>query len=1114
MASNTNTLKNSLNEASDWIELYNDGGRAVIIGNMYLTDDITNLSKWQIPLGTQIPAYGYVLIWADGMTADDELHASFSLSDKGEQLALYQSDAQTLVESVSFDFQSEDISYGRHPSNSDTWYYMTTPTPGQPNTGSGYFGLVADIEFTLSRGFYIHPFHVDIRCDTPDALILYTTDGSDPQNSETAQLYGNPLFIDKTTCVRAYATKPGWLATPVQTHTYLFLEDVITFSQEQALAAGYPNTWYSSYPGDYEMDPDVTQDPVYKDHMKDALLSIPTLSLATDKDNLFSKDYNPDTGGIYIYPGHGTTGGQDWERPVSAEFFDANSNGFHLNCGLRIQGGESRNPQKMPKHSFSLRFRDEYGPTKLNYPLFENWPVDSFDSIQLRGFFNNSWGHWTASQREKATCIRDQWMRDTLTAMGQIDAGQGFFVHLYINGMYWGLYNLEERPEEDHYAAYHGGNADTIDARNGNSTTNGTSQSWNQLRQAVTQQDWNTIQSLMDVDNFIDFMIAEYYAGNQDIKADGNWRSAGGGPDQRPWRFYAWDSERILENVNQTSLSSSDDPSGLFNTLRQIDEFQERFGDRVHKHLFNYGALTPEAANLRFQTRVNEIQEAIIAESARWGDYRRDMHSYSGGPYYLYTRDDFWYPECNRLIFDYFPQRTDKAIQVFRSMDLYPTLDAPTFLINEVYQHGGHIEANQTLSMTASAPSILYTLDGSDPRDGDISIPDVQIVSTTLIPENAAKKILVPTQDIGTTWQGGSEPYNDSAWTAGTPVIPNMPGAVGYERSSGYESFISYDLQNSLYGVNTSCYIRIPFTVDSSLLDTLSDLSLYVRCDDGCVIYLNGTEIGSINKPNPLTWNSECDNRSDDTAFALISVSQYINLIKPGQNILAVHGLNHGVTSSDFLFSVELVGIETITTEQQEQSPEPLNTFHYETPITLPYSTVVKARAYNGQWSALNEAVYSVGPVAQSLRITELMYHPAEPNTEFIELANYGTETINLNLVHFSTGIDFTFNVTDLAPGERVLVVENQTAFEAAYGTDLPVAGQYQGSLNNGGERIILQDAAGQDILNFKYKDWYKTTDGQGRSLEITPLFEPDPALWSDKSTWQASSVDGGTPGS
>jgi hypothetical protein len=175
---------------------------------------------------------------------------------------------------------------------------------------------------------------------------------------------------------------------------------------------------------------------------------------------------------------------------------------------------------------------------------------------------------------------------------------------------------------------------------------------------------------------------------------------------------------------------------------------------------------------------------------------------------------------------------------------------------------------------------------------------------------------------------------------------------------------------------------------------------------------------------------------------------------------------------------------------------------------------------FYGTWSAIHDVVFAVGPVAESLRISEIMYHPVDkgnpddPNTEYIELTNIGTEAINLNLVRFSDGIDFTFPSTKLAPGGYCLVVKDVAAFRAKYGPDLPVAGQYSGSLANNGEKIELVDATGKTIQSFKYEDhWYDRTDGGGYSLTIVDPTNPDLEAWSQPSGWRVSTRVNGSPG-
>ena len=193
----------------------------------------------------------------------------------------------------------------------------------------------------------------------------------------------------------------------------------------------------------------------------------------------------------------------------------------------------------------------------------------------------------------------------------------------------------------------------------------------------------------------------------------------------------------------------------------------------------------------------------------------------------------------------------------------------------------------------------------------------------------------------------------------------------------------------------------------------------------------------------------------------------------------------------------------------------------YAGPIALDRSVRVKARTLSSTtWSALSEAVFAVGPVAESLRVSEIMYHPQDtgnpndPNTEFIELTNIGGETINLNLVRFTKGIDFVFTSTELAPTQYVLVVKDREAFTAKYGPGLPVGGEYSGSLSNGGEEIELQDALGETIQAFSYADgWDGATDGNGYSLTVKNPRATDPNDYSKSAAWGASASLGGSPG-
>ncbi|MCP4610182.1 MAG: lamin tail domain-containing protein, partial [Planctomycetes bacterium] len=398
-------------------------------------------------------------------------------------------------------------------------------------------------------------------------------------------------------------------------------------------------------------------------------------------------------------------------------------------------------------------------------------------------------------------------------------------------------------------------------------------------------------------------------------------------------------------------------------------------------------------------------------------------------------------------------------------------------------------------------------VDGSDPRLPQIS-PDNSI-STILVAENAAKRVLVPTSNISSNWRGGGV-FSDSAWRFST----GNPGGVGYERSSGYQNLIKLDIEEQMYRNNASCYIRIPFTFNDNS-DDFNFMTLRMRYDDGFVAYINGIEVARRNFTGTARWNSSANgSRSDSLAvdFEDIDISAYLNSLQTGVNILAIHGLNTSTTSSDFLIMSELVVGKRNSPVDGGTSPGVLQ---YSGSITLTNSVHVKARVLSGGvWSALNEATFAVGPVAENLRITEIMYNPNDPNTEYVELQNVGGETINLNLVRFTNGIDFTFPNIELAGNEYAVVVQYREAFETRYGTAFNIAGEYSGRLNDGGERIKLEDAVGQTILDFEYKDsWRSITDGDGFSLTVIDPVNTDPSGWNEKDSWRGSAYLSGSPG-
>ena len=295
MASNSSYSQDPQGEYDDWVEIYNYGPNAIDIGGLYLTDNLSVPNKWRIPYGnsavTTIPPQGYLLIWADNDTTDPGLHANFKISTVGEEIGLFDTDGSTLIDSVAFGEQTNDISYGRYPDANENWRFFGLPSPGKQNIGA-YLGEVAEAKFSQDRGFYDTPFSITITTKTEDAVIYYTLDGSEPYHSAYSgrfsggMVYTNPIGINKTTCLRVRAIKPGWKPTNMDAQTYIFLDDVIRQDHQATLNAGFPGSWGGTSP-DYGMDPDVIGqnredlfNGIYAATIRDDLKSIPTLSIA------------------------------------------------------------------------------------------------------------------------------------------------------------------------------------------------------------------------------------------------------------------------------------------------------------------------------------------------------------------------------------------------------------------------------------------------------------------------------------------------------------------------------------------------------------------------------------------------------------------------------------------------------------------------------------------------------------------------------------------------------------------------------------------------------------------------------------------------------------------
>lgn len=605
----------------------------------------------------------------------------------------------------------------------------------------------------------------------------------------------------------------------------------------------------------------------------------------------------------------------------------------------------------------------------------------------------------------------------------------------------------------------------------------------------------------------------------------------------------------------------------------------------VDHHLLNVLALNADA--LRLSTYFHKKRSGKVEFGPIW-DFDRSMDStdgrddnpttWSGGTNYftfnwwnqLFGHEDFWQlyidryfelrkdiwtDENVRQIIDGYATELDQAqVRNFQRWSNQPRFGGYSGEVNHLrnwlttrlnWMDGqfvpeatanlasGTYPAGTTLSLSgdlSNGRTIWYTLDGTDPR---FTSNTTILSSETLIDVTAPATALVPTSDIGTNWRGGNEPFDDSGWISGT-------NGIGFDNASTYDPYININFEAPnpvMSGVNTSAYVRIPFNVDSGVLANFNYLTLQMRYDDGFVAFLNGTQIASGNAPGSLAWNSNATQNNDDgiaVTFIDFGADAFVSALKPGQNILAIHGLNGNSTSSDFLIQARLVAGE------KQVDPGSSGGVEYTGPITLNETARLFARISDPRggsnpgsgvpvgtgWGAPLKLEYLVDEVpadSGNLAIREIMFDPYDLGDattedsafEFIELENTSDTNVSLSDVSFTNGVTFDFasgGVLSLSPGGKVLIVNDLNAFRQLYGNERDglIAGEFEGSLSNEGEILELRGTGDSLIhaISFSSSGAWPALADNGRSLVLINDTEP-----SNGVSWIASRSLLGSPG-
>jgi len=595
-SSNQTTIADEDGDFEDWIELYNAGTDTVDLGWYGLSDDFDRPFRWVIPDGVSIAPGGFLLIWASGKDRNDpegELHTNFSIAQAGEEILLTHSLTGFRVDEIPPMRIPSDYSYGRYPDGSGDWHFFDQPTPGAANHSPTFSDQVSDPVPSHEGGFYEAPFQLTIAAD-PGATLHFTLDGSEPGQDDPIwhdsllvsvrqptdylisyiptnppeaadrpigwKMPQEPPFLSTVLRVRAF--REGAMPSRIVTNTYFVLSDV---DGAMASAGGYGSL---SATGTGALSTTGTGA-----QSASTRYPLPVVSLVTDSLSLFDHET-----GIYIpgkrYEDHSFNPpwgfphanyfyrGEDWERPASFEFFESGGERVLAHdIGIRIHGSMSR---ALAMKSLRLYARGEYGTSRFEHaffdhpdahprhgerPLADKHRDPSYNRLVLRNSGQDFYRYTTLFRDPMIQGLVDHLNFDTQSYRAAI---------VFINGEYWGIMNIRERYDRHYLARAHDIDPDRIDYMSGFATVKeGSSAHFFAYRDYLSQHDitdsvhYAHIGTLLDIDNFIDYNIANIYANNRDWP--GNNRDyfrhqtefdpdAGPGRDGR-WRYLLIDTD-------------------------------------------------------------------------------------------------------------------------------------------------------------------------------------------------------------------------------------------------------------------------------------------------------------------------------------------------------------------------------------------------------------------------------------------------------------------------------------------------------------------------------------------------------------------------------------------
>lgn len=849
----TNPDMVDFDDFSDWIELYNDEDTDVNIGGYYLTDDLTQPMKWQFPPNIVIPAKGFFLVWADGY--NDVPGKTYTRNWWPYNIRFTTKWCHT---NFKLNANGDKIALFDSANNLiDSVSFseqLTDVSYGRKPDGSNYlyyFGEPTPLSSNKSISYNSKNFSGEV---------IFSSDGG---------FYQSPIQVTLSSSSKSGIIRYTTDGSKPTSSSKLYTVPITIDKNTVIRARVFEN---SKLPGKI----------ITNSYFINETRNLPAVSLITEPAFLWDKQL-----GIYL------NSYKEREIPISLEYFPLNSTrAFVLDAGARI-GGE--NIFRFAQKPFNIYARSDYGSPHINYKIFDEFPYKEFKQLYLR----NSGDDW------RYTMFRDG-MLINLFKNRISNAMQAFKPSvLYLNGQYWGIYNVREKIDEQYFLLHYNVDPSDLDHINDDNTViSGDSTDFVNLLNFAKNNDlsnssnYDYVTSKIDIHELMDFVITQDYIANSSWAHNREmWRDK---KKQKLWHWIVVDMDRGFD-ANRITANQLDDLYNNFDLFRRLcanenfkNEFVQRYAEHLN-HTFNYDRVVKIIDSLK-----SIIQNEMPRHIQKWGNYIDSLTIDIWGKTPGITSLDYWNSEIQKLK-KFAEQRAVYAVQYLSSK--FNLSGRANLKISSNVQNQGKVNINNFYHNFGETnlyfKNIPLTITAYPPPGYKFKQWKVMNSSTiiNLIPSNSQWKYRDESSAPDASWKNLD--YNDSNWKIGNAQF-------GY--GDGDEKTIINFGPNSQNKYITS-YYRHTFQITN--LADIKELKLKLLRDDGAVVYLNGNEIIRSNMPSgTITFSTTAINAvgdAEESTYFEFTIDK-ANLLA-GKNVIAVEIHQANSTSSDVSFDLSLDAI-------------------------------------------------------------------------------------------------------------------------------------------------------------------------------------------------------------